>query len=204
MHKKWEEAILRLLEVQTISKLCKSRRLIISGMSGSGKTTLGKALEKKGFRKIPNVVTRPQRYGEREGENIFIDEKTFLDWRRWGRFAIIRQTNGVWHGILTEHLDFVRKSRRRVYFDKSIPSARRLIKFLPGLKFSLIYLLPPSFDVLYKRLIRREEKNGLKREEIYKRLAEEVSELDEDAQLSYVYMVNDRISRIIQLIFRNL
>lgn len=191
--------MLRLLEAQSIYKLRPSRRLIISGISGSGKTTLGRALEKKRFIKIPNIVTRRRRQGEREGENIFIDEKTFRHWRAEGRLAFYRKTNGVWHGILKEHLDMVKSSRQPVYFDKSIPSVKRLIEFLPNVKFSMIYLLPPSFGVLYARMVRREGKGGLKRGEIYKRFLEEINELEDSTKLPYAYLVNDKVERLVHL-----
>lgn len=176
------------------------RRLIISGISGSGKTTLGKALEKRGFQKFPNVVTRPRRPGERAEENIFIDDKIFNRWRKERRLVMCRQTNGVWHAIFKKHLNHVKNSRHPIYFDKSIPSARRLTEFLPGVKFLLIYLLPPSFRILYNRLKLREEKDGMGKEEIHQRFFEEINELGQSAQLPYAYIVNDKIERIIRLI----
>src|SRR3989338_3713370 len=72
---------------------------IISGISGSGKTSLGLRLEGRGFRKIPNTVTRPRRPEERENDCIFVDEAEFL--RLWGseKFATVCRTNGMWHGF---------------------------------------------------------------------------------------------------------
>ena len=180
--------------------LTKSRRLIISGISGSGKTTLRKALEKRGFQKIPNVVTRLRRSGERARENIFIDDKTFRCWRKEGRLAMCHKTNGVWHDILQKHLNSIRNSRHLIYFDKSVPSANELIKLLPDVKFSLIYLLPPSFRLLYDHLKLREKDIGMAKKEIYQRFFEEIHWLKQGAHLPYVYVVNDKIERIVHFI----
>ena len=171
-------------------------RIILSGISGSGKTTLGKCLEQEGYQKIPNVTTRTPRLGESEKDYIFVDEETFAQWRDQQRFAFTRITNGVWHGLLKESVDLLKENKGRYRLDKSVPAARELATILSPERVTFIYLLAPSFGILRERIGSRSSHES--DEALFARFREEIGEMLESHSLSYAYVVNDSIERMMR------
>ncbi len=202
-----------LLEKESIKRLKPSRKWIISGISGSGKTTVSKVLEHAGFKKLPNVVTRPRRFNEKNSENVFTDTKTFLKWRKEGLLFHPHKRNGAWHAILKSDIKKLQDGKIPMYMDKSIASSIALLKSLPkSIRITFIYLIVPSFLELYKRICSRETeqakkgKKALNDKEIFYRFEEEISDMGKVVRLPYVYLVNDspkRIQRIISKFVKN-
>jgi len=196
-----------LLEDGSARKLKPSRVWIISGISGSGKTTVSEVLNGAGFKKLPNVTTRPRRLGEKDSEYVFVDANTFLDWRKKNMLFHPHRRNAVWHAILKKDIQKLQNERRRVYLDKSIASSLALLNaFSRPISITFIYLLAPSFRDLYKRISAREivrarrGEKALSKGEIFSRFKEEIRDMKNGTKLPYAYLVNDAPERIKKII----
>lgn len=174
-----------------------SRYNILSGMSGVGKTTIGGLLTTAGYQQLRNVYTRPMRPNESERNGIFVDEITFMNWKREGRFATAKITNGVWHGLLLDELKRVSETNMPTWADKSVSSLLKLDESVYDTA-QLVYILPPSFNTLWNRLTKREQgaDSSLTVKEITRRLDEEIGELEQSIHLPYRYIVNDEVERV--------
>lgn len=199
------------LETSTLPRLKPARRWIISAISGSGKTTILKQFVSAGFHKLLNVTTRPARAGETNSDYIFVDKKTFLSWKRHKLLFHPHKRNGAWHAILKKDIKKLVGKNSSFYLDKSIASSLKLKSYLPQkINFTYIYILPPTFGELYKRILKREttqkEKGGeyLSTKEIFNRFKEEIDDMKKATKLPYVYVVNDSLSRVKQLLHKTI
>lgn len=199
------------LERGSMDRLKPSRVWILSGISGSGKTTISKILDSIGFKKLPNVTTRPRRLREKGSEYVFVDTKTFLAWRKRNMLFHPHKRNAVWHALLKKDIKKLLSRKFRVYMDKSVASSLVLLKEFPRPAcITFIYLLAPSFRDLYKRIYSRESVHGeraLSKTEIFDRFEEEIQDMEKARKLPYVYLVNDspkRVRKIIRRFIKNL
>lgn len=199
------------LEASTLPKLKSSSRWIISAISGSGKTTISKQFVSLGFCKLLNVTTRPPRAGETSSDYIFVNKGTFLLWKRKKLLFHPHKRNGVWHAILKKDIKRLISGSSSFYLDKSISSSLKLKSYLPQkINFTYIYILPPTFRELYKRILKREilqkEKGKvcLSTKEIFSRFEEEIDDMKKGTELPYVYIVNDSLVRVKKLLHKTI
>ncbi len=134
----------------------KGRLFIISAPSGTGKSTVVAHLLKK----IPDLVysisytTRPPRGGEHEGKDYrFVDETTFKKLRDEDFFAEWAEVHGAFYGTPRLELEDAVASGKNVVLDIDIQGGMALKKRYPNAV--TIFLTPPSFDELKKRLAGR-------------------------------------------------
>mgnify|MGYP003393691539 CR=1 FL=1 len=191
-----------LLENITICKLHPERRWIMSGISGSGKTTISHLLTNVGFRKLPNIKTRPRRSEEASNENYFVDKETFLSWNKGGLLFNPHIRNGTLHAILKKDLEKLTHKNTLTYLDKSVASALSLVKAIGNdLDFNYVYILTPTFKKLYIRIMKREflyqkDERRLNKKEIFERFQEETRDMEKSIKLPYAYVVNDSLKRV--------
>lgn len=127
--------------------------IIISGPSGAGKTTLIRSL----MDRIPTLAfsisatTRPMRKGEIEGvDYLFISTRKFNELIKNNAFIEWAKVHGNLYGTLKENVEKLREERKNVILDIDEQGASQVRKKkIPAL---LIYILPPSFKELEKRL----------------------------------------------------
>lgn len=127
--------------------------IIISGPSGAGKTTLIRSL----MDRIPTLAfsisatTRPMRKGEMEGvDYFFISTRKFNELIKNNAFIEWAKVHGNLYGTLKENVEKLREERKNVILDIDEQGASQVRKKkIPAL---LIYILPPSFKELEKRL----------------------------------------------------
>jgi guanylate kinase len=133
--------------------------IVISGPSGSGKSTLIQMLLKM-HPELPFSVshtTRPRRKGETDGEDYFfvskkdftkmIDENSFLEWA---------EVHQHLYGSSWNEIEQKSKKEAPLILDLDIQGARNLKSRFPGAWY--IFVVPPSFEELRKRLIKRHGK----------------------------------------------
>lgn len=163
---------------------------VISGPSGCGKTTLCREL----LDRMPDLAfsishtTRPVRAGETDGENyFFVSPQQFQDALDRGEMAEWTEIYGNRYGTARRTIDALFDRGCDVLFDIDEPGARQLKDAYPNVRTVLV--LPPSMEVLRRRLVDRGTEQGEALERRLHRAAEEIT-----AMRWYDYVViNDTI-----------
>jgi guanylate kinase len=151
--------------------------LVLSSPSGGGKTTIAKMLLERrsdvGY--SVSCTTRKPRNNEQGGRDYhFVSVDQFLERRARGEFAESAEVHGNLYGTLRSEVDSVLGSRQFVgAYPESV----------------LVFLLPPSADVLIARLTKR---NTDQRDDVRRRLNEARAELAAVGDYHYV-VVNDAL-----------
>lgn len=161
---------------------------ILSAPSGAGKTTLISGL----LRVFPEIMlsvsytTRAQRPGEVHGRDYcFVGEKKFAAMRANGSFAEWASVHGALYATPRRPLEQSIRRGRDVLLDIDVQGARKIKKQYP--QAISIFLLPPSWQELEKRLARR---GTDRRESIRRRLENARREIQ--ALMRYDYFVVNR------------
>jgi guanylate kinase len=131
--------------------------LVVSSPSGAGKTTLCHRL----MAEFPEVIfsvsytTRPMRRGEREGTDYyFVDNPVFDQMAERGEFAEWAHVHGNRYGTTVAAVRQALDGGRHVLFDIDYQGARQL-KARFEREAVLVFILPPSLEVLEERLRKR-------------------------------------------------
>ena len=127
--------------------------IILSSPSGGGKTTIAKRLlrERKDIGYSVSCTTRPPREGEVEGRDYYFrSREDFERGRNAGEFAESAEVHGHLYGTLRSEIERVLGSGRHVMMDIDVQGARQLRAVFPD--SMLIFILPPSAEVLIQRL----------------------------------------------------
>jgi len=225
LNNKWEEALTYvakhlgidfsdakeiplLLEKESFARIDKNkardaRILIFSGPTGVGKNSICNVLRGRiSLKKIPNVFTRPRRPDESAEEFILMTEEEFKKAESDGLFLQINRRHGYFHGLLRSRVDEALASKERYYMDKSVPSTVDLISKLSRTQLLLIYVFPPSFEELVRRIVERNQsikKLGHQLHDVYEnieeRLQTSIREFQEGGHIYDLFVVNDEIQR---------
>ena len=126
---------------------------VISGPSGSGKSSLAnRALEE-----IPNLrfsvsyTTRKPRPGEQDSvEYFFVSEEKFEEMVQAGDFMEHACVFGHYYGTSEVNVEALRQGGFDVLLDIDVQGGRQVRKSHP--EAVLIFVFPPSLDVLTRRL----------------------------------------------------
>ncbi len=129
--------------------------LVISGPSGSGKSTICRRL-REDARVVFSVsaTTRPMRAGEVDGQDYhFLDRRAFQRHVEQGDFIEWAEVHGNLYGTLRRPMDDV-LARGDIYLVEIDVQGALQLKGLdvPGV---YIFIEPPDFEVLRKRLVGR-------------------------------------------------
>ena len=162
--------------------------LVLAGPSGGGKTTVCRRIvgSRPDVRFSVSATTRAPRPGEREGADYrFLSRDSFdalvesdglLEWA---------EVHGERYGTTREALETATESGNHLLLDIDVQGARQVREREPGAV--LVFLLPPSAEVLVERLRRRGSENE---EMVRRRLRTALSELEAVQEFDYV-VVND-------------
>ncbi len=127
---------------------------IVSGASGVGKSTLCRKLRAE-FSQIvlsTSVTTRAPREGEVHGEHyIFVTREEFQARVDAGDFAEWAEVHGNMYGSLRTVIDAELNKGNSVIFDIDYQGAEQLVAAYPNDAVTTM-VLPPSWQVLEKRL----------------------------------------------------
>ncbi|HEX7545302.1 MAG TPA: guanylate kinase [Gemmatimonadaceae bacterium] len=162
--------------------------LVLSAPSGGGKTTVAKMLMQRrsdiGY--SVSCTTRAPRPGEVDGVDYqFLTEQQFFDYRAHGEFAEWAFVHGKYYGTLKSAVGKVLASGRHVMMDIDVQGAAQLAEAWPAAV--MVFLLPPSLEVLLARLKLRNTEDG---EVLLTRLRSAHEELRAVSRYHYV-LVND-------------
>ncbi len=172
-----------------------AKLFIISGPSGTGKTTI-----KEGILSIrPSLLysisytTRLPRGSEKEGKDyFFIERDKFIKMIENQELAEWALVYGNYYGTSRRFLDEALKDSKDVILDLD-PKGAVSIKELYGSKAVLIFIIPPSIDILKNRLTTRGDTSF---SEMEKRLRSAIKEIKEARTYEYI-VVNDNIEQAI-------
>ena len=168
--------------------------VILSSPSGGGKTAITKALlaQRRDVGYSVSCTTRLPRAGETDGKDYyFLGQGEFMSRRERGEFAESAEVHGKMYGTLRREVDRVLSQGRHVIMDIDVQGARQFVAAFP--ESVLVFILPPSADVLLTRLTARKTED---RAALRRRMESALEELR--AVSSYHYVVtNENLERAV-------
>lgn len=166
--------------------------LVISAPSGGGKTTVIRALLKrvKAMKRSISTTTRPPRGHERRGRDyFFVSQAKFLAMIKQKAFAEWAKVHGQRYGTSRAFLDGMVRKGYDVVLNIDVQGGQSIRRHYPK-DSVLVFLRPPSWRELRRRLIRR---GDVSPEAMKARL--KTAEREMRAAKRYDYVVtNDRVS----------
>jgi len=162
---------------------------VLSSPSGVGKTTLTKKIEKNNSNFIISIshTTRKPRTDEINGKDYhFVSEKEFDLLTKSNNFFEYAKIFDNYYGTLKEPVLKLLSAGKDVIFDIDWQGTQQLKK-IRGLSLVTFFILPPSIEVLKKRLLNRHKEQEKLIEERMNRFNEEISHWKE---YNYV-VIND-------------
>jgi guanylate kinase len=167
--------------------------VVVSSPSGAGKTTLCHRL----MNEFPDVkfsvsyTTRKPRAGERDGvDYCFVSPSEFRRMADAGEFAEWAEVHGNFYGTPRAEVAAALEGGKDVLFDIDWQGGRQLKAQFPT-DAVMIWILPPSLEVLEQRLRRRATDSA---DVIERRLLMAKRELQEYGNYDYL-IVNDDLER---------
>jgi guanylate kinase len=173
---------------------------VISAPSGAGKTTLIQKLRAsvRGLTFSVSYTTRPPRAGEKNGrEYFFVSAEEFKRRKAQGEFVEWARVHSHYYGTSWHKLREAQEAGQDILLDIDVQGHRKLRRRIP--ETVSIFVVPPSFAVLEKRLRHRHEDAA---EVIAERLAMSRKEVAHWKEYDYL-IVNDRLSVAAEA-FRNI
>jgi len=173
--------------------------IILSAPSGAGKTTIARRLlqvrDDVGY--SVSCTTRPPREGEVDGRDYhFRSRPDFEGGRKAGEFAESAEVHGHLYGTLRSEVERVLKSGRNVVMDIDVQGAKQLKAVFPD--SVLIFILPPSAQVLINRLEARKTEDA---KSLIRRLRSAKEELKAIDLYPYL-VVNDELESAVAAVSR--
>ena len=169
--------------------------IVISAPSGTGKSTVVKqvVVSVAGLGFSISHTTRSPRSGERNGrEYFFISAARFKQMAATGDFVEWANVHGNFYGTSWKELRHALEGGGDVVLDIDVQGHSQVRRRLP--EALSIFLLPPSFPELARRLRRRHSDSA---EVIESRLAAARKEISHWPEYDYL-IVNDRISSAVR------
>jgi guanylate kinase len=167
--------------------------VVVSSPSGAGKTTLCHRLMQE-FPKVRfsvSCTTRTPRTGEVDGKDYrFVTKEQFRAMADAGEFAEWAEVHGNYYGTPRSEVDAALQGGHDVLFDIDWQGGRQLKVLYPN-DAVMIWILPPSLEVLEHRLRRRATDSP---EVVERRLRNAKRELQEYGTYDYL-IVNEDLER---------
>ncbi len=164
--------------------------VVISGPSGSGKSTVIKEVyrQRSGLHFSVSYTTRPPRPGEENGVHYhFISRERFEELIGQGMFLEYAQYQGNYYGTGRDVVEDMLAKGQDVLLDIEVQGAASVRKLFP--EATLIFMIPPSFAELARRLRGR---NSEDETVIQGRLARAREEYKQIPMYDYL-VINDKI-----------
>lgn len=157
--------------------------IVVSAPSGSGKTTIVKQLlaEFPELKFSISATTRAKRENETNGvEYFFISEEEFLEKIKRNEFVEWEKFYDYYYGTFKSVIEDTINSGQSVILEVDVKGALAIKNIYPDAV--LIYIVPPSFDELVKRLKNRKTETP---EDFRKRILRMEMELNERKKFDY-------------------
>ena len=174
----------------------KGEIIAISAPSGTGKTTIIKNILKK----YPEIVfsisatTRPKRPGEKNGiEYYFVSEDEFINKIESKEFVEWEKFYDYYYGTFKSTIEENINSGKSILLEIDVKGALSLKNIYPDAH--LIYIMPPSFEELVKRLSERRTENEI---DFKKRIQRAEMELSHKDRFDYIVINKDLNKAIVE------
>ena len=168
--------------------------VILSSPSGGGKTAITKALlaQRSDVGYSVSCTTRLPRAGESDGKDYyFLGQGEFMSRRDRGEFAESAEVHGKMYGTLRREVERVLSQGRHVIMDIDVQGAKQFVAAFP--ESVLVFILPPSADVLLTRLTSRKTED---RASLVRRMESALEELRSVSSYHYV-VTNENLERAV-------
>ena len=169
--------------------------IVLSAPSGTGKTTLAHRLIEESDNCVfsVSITTRTPRQGEQHGlDYVFVDGDRFDKMIESGDLAEWAYVHGGRYGTPKKALNDAADLGQQVVLDIDVQGALQIRDAIPDAK--LIFVLPPSVDVLLERLRSR----GTEESEVLGlRLRSALEELEVALDFDYI-IINEHLSDCVQ------
>lgn len=146
-----------------------SKLITFSAPSGSGKTTIVEKLisdESLNLAFSVSATTRPKRDYEIHGKHYyFLSKDEFLKKVQNDEFVEWEEVyEGMYYGTLKSEIERLLKASKNIIFDIDIKGSLNIKKYYPDITLT-IFVVPPSFEELVRRLKNRgsEDENTLQK-----------------------------------------
>lgn len=164
--------------------------MVISGPSGVGKDVIIDRMiesDRLGFHFTVTATTRNSRPGERDGVNHhFVTVDDFINMIAADDLLEWAQVYGNYYGVPKQQVRDALVAGNHVIIRVDVQGAKRLSEIIP--EVLLIFILPPSLDVLKMHL----EKRGVdSEEEMTKRLAAATEEINQASLFDFTITNNE-------------
>jgi guanylate kinase len=176
----------------------RGRLIVFSAPSGTGKSTVAKlVMERLGTLEFSiSATTRQMRSGERDGvDYYFLTREEFEKKIAEGGFIEHEFFFGNFYGTLLDKTTKAVEAGRNLLFDLDVKGALNLKKIF-GDEALLVFLKPPSMEVLAERLQSRQSESP---EALKMRLERAEMELSHADQFDFV-VVNDDLDRAVDAV----
>lgn len=178
--------------------------VVISGASGVGKDVMIERMieiGRIGFHFTVTATTRAPRPGERDGINHhFMEVDDFLNMIADDELLEWAQVYDNYYGVPKKQVRDALNAGNHVIMRVDVQGARRLRELIP--EALLIYIVPPSLDVLRQHL----ETRGVdSKAEMKKRLAAAEDEISQSHIFDYTVLneehrLDDTVARVVEII----
>lgn len=171
----------------------KKQLIVISAPSGAGKTTLARYLLTKypNFKFSISATTRKPRLNEINGKDyFFFTKEEFQNLIREGKFIEYEEIFGNYYGTLKNQVEYALPKGEVIIFDIDVKGALSIREKFP-MQSLLIFIAPPSIEILVERLKNRGTENI---EQLQKRIERAKMEMQQINKFDYV-IINDDLEK---------
>ncbi len=169
--------------------------IILSGPSGVGKGAVRRILMENNKLNLAysiSMTTRAPRKLEEDGKDyFFVDEQTFNENIEKGNFLEHASFVGNQYGTPKDKVEELRNQGKNVLLEIEVQGAKQVLANMQGDDIVSIFLIPPSFGALEKRIRKRKSEAE---DVIKERLKKAKSELGERKNYKYT-VLNDIVTR---------
>ncbi len=168
-----------------------NKLIVFSAPSGAGKTTLVKyILETFSIIQFSiSATSRKARGNEKDGKDYyFLSNEEFKTRVRKNEFIEYEEVyGGNYYGTLKSELNRIWKDKKIAIFDLDVVGGANIKSMFPDKTLS-IFVMPPSIEILQRRLL---ERGDVSKEEINVRIRKAESELDYASKFDNIIINND-------------
>lgn len=167
----------------------KKRIIVVSAPSGGGKSIVANHILEhyKNVQFSISATTRKMRKGEVNGKHYyFLSKEEFEEKIKANEFVEYESIFSNYYGTLCSEIELAFEKQKQILFDIDVKGAYSIKKHYPE-DTLLIFLKPPSLEVLKNRLINRKTETE---EQLEKRIARAKMEIEMSADFDFV-IVND-------------